>query len=164
MGRTLTGLAAMARRRMNSKVSGSSIGRQRVGAGDHGGHAAGRGGGAGGAEALLVALARLADLDADVDDAGGEAFAVAVEAGARAFEDLRDAAVVADNEAAVEDAVALGVDQAGVGEGSGHLRSFSMSACVARASGKYSSLTCLNCPIRRYRQVFMRATRRISPN
>ena len=52
-----------------------------VGAGDDGGDAAGGGGGAGGAEALLVALAGLADLDADVDDARGEILAAAVDPG-----------------------------------------------------------------------------------
>ena len=100
-----------------------------VGAGDDGGDAAGGGGGAGGAEALLVALAGLADLDADVDDAGGEAAAAAVDARAVAFEDLGDQAVV-DDEAAGCDPVGLGVDQAGVGESSGH----AASGEIARAA------------------------------
>ena len=89
-------------------------GREGVGAGDDGGDAARRGRGACGAEALLVPLAGLADLDADVDDARREAAAAAVPALARAFEDLDDAAVV-DHDAADEDPVALGIDHSGVG-------------------------------------------------
>ena len=64
-----------------------------VGAGNDRGDAARRRRCAGGAEALLVPLAGLADLDPDVDDAGGEASPAAVEAGAVALEDLGDAAV-----------------------------------------------------------------------
>ena len=72
---------------------GGVDGGPRVGAGDDGGDAACRGGGAGGAEALLVALAGLADLDADVDDAGGEVLAAQSVPGAAALEHLGDAAV-----------------------------------------------------------------------
>ena len=65
---------------MNSSALGLVDRGLGVGAGDDGGHAAGGGGGAGGAEALLVPLARLADLDADVDDPRREAGAAAVDA------------------------------------------------------------------------------------
>ena len=53
-------------------------GRIGVGAGDDGGHTASGGGGTGGAEAFLVTLAGFADLDADVDDAGGQVLSGAV--------------------------------------------------------------------------------------
>ena len=100
IGSTLTGLASTARRCRNSSCLRGVDRRPGVGAGDDGGDAAGRGGGAGGAEALLVALAGLADLDADVDDAGGEAPAAAVERRGAAPSKTSAIAPAVDDEAA----------------------------------------------------------------
>ncbi len=86
-----------------------------VGARDDRGHPARRGRAARGGVGFLVPLARLADLDADIDDAGGEALAAAVDDAVRAFLGRDDCSVLNPQ---IARAVGTGVriDQPGIGE------------------------------------------------
>ena len=91
-------------------------GGQRVGPGDDRRDAACRRGQPGAADAFLVTFARLADLDAPIDQTGGKAFAIAVDQ-FRAFGGFgihRLDPAVAQGQRACLLGQGLGVDQAGV--------------------------------------------------
>src|SRR5690606_6052960 len=94
----------------------------------------------GGAEALLVAFARFSDLHADVDDAGGQIAAAAVETIPRALKELRDTAI-GDDDAALDDAVTLGVNEACVGQGQHGASPCGLRAtCRLRASSSITAM------------------------
>lgn len=98
-------------------------GGHRVGARDDRGDAARGGGEARRAEALAVALAGLAHLHAEIDDAGGEALAAAVDhlgAGRCLERAHRGDEAALDQQVALGLGSGLGVDQAGVGEKEAH--------------------------------------------
>jgi hypothetical protein len=96
---------------------GGVDGGEGVGTGDDGGDAPRRRRKTRRAEGFLVPLARFANLDADVDDAGGQGMAAAVDHTGR----FRGCAIDGDNQPAVDGQRArgirpgLGVDQAGIG-------------------------------------------------
>ncbi len=118
IGCTRTGVSALARRATYSSTSGVSIGGLVSGRVTMRGDASRGGGEAGGAEALLVALARLGDLHTKIDDAGRQAQAAAVDAFRIPGPALGDAPVL-HHEVAPPLLAPLGVDQAGVGEEEG---------------------------------------------